>query len=84
MFILWNLDTFTVHWIEHTLTKDMFVTTGLDWSQRLSMTAGWRSWLYYFGKFDHFLCVPAILFLLMGLRRLYRQAGAERLSQYEH
>ena len=36
MFILWNLDTFTVHWIEHTVTRDMFIDTGLDWSQRLN------------------------------------------------
>jgi hypothetical protein len=83
MFILWNLDTFTVHWIEYTMTKDMLITTGLDWSQSLSMTGGWRSWVYYFGKFDHLLCVPAMLFLLFGLRHLYRQAGTEELSQHE-
>ncbi len=83
MFILWNLDTFTVHWIEHTMTRDAFITTGLDWTQRLAMTGGWRSWLYYFGKFDHLLCVPAMLFLVFGLRHLYRQAGTERLSQHE-
>ena len=83
MFILWNLDTFTVHWIEYTLTNEFFTTTGLDWSQRLSMVGGWRSWLYYFGKFDHLLCVPAMLLLLFGLRDLYRQAGNKGLSQHE-
>jgi phosphoglycerol transferase MdoB-like AlkP superfamily enzyme len=83
MFILWNLDTFTVHWIEHTLRSEFFITTGLDWSQRLSMTGGWRSWVYYFGKFDHLLCVPAMLLLLFGLRDLYRRAGAEGFSHHE-
>ena len=83
LFILWNLDTFTVHWLEHTMTKDMFVTTGLDWSKKLAMTEDWRSWVYYFGKFDHLLCVPAILFLLMGLRHLYKEAGTARLAQHE-
>jgi phosphoglycerol transferase MdoB-like AlkP superfamily enzyme len=83
MFILWNLDTFTVHWIEHTLTSEFFITTGLDWSQRLSMTGGWRSWVYYFGKFDHLLCVPAMLLLLFGLRDLYRRAGTEGFSHHE-
>ena len=83
MFILWNLDTFAVHWIEHTLSREMLLTTGLDWSQRLSMTGGWRSWVYYFGKFDHLFCVPAMLLLLFGLRDLYRQAGSEGLSQHE-
>ena len=83
MFILWNLDTFTVHWIEHTMTKDMFITTGLDWSQRLAMTGGWRSWVYYLGKFDHLLCVPAILLLLMGLRHLYKETGTAGLAKHE-
>jgi hypothetical protein len=83
LFILWNLDTFTVHWIEHAMTKDMFITTGLDWSKRFSINGGWRSWVYYFGKFDHLLCVPAMLFLLFGLRNLYKQAGTVGLSQHE-
>lgn len=83
LFILWNLDTFTVHWLEHTMTKDMFITTGLDWSKKLAMAEGWRSWVYYFGKFDHLLCVPAILFLLMGLRHLHKEAGTARLAQHE-
>ena len=83
MFILWNLDTFAVHWLEHTMTKDTLITTGLDWSQRLAITGGWRSWLYYLGKFDHLLCVPAMLFLVFGLRDLYRQAGTEGLSPHE-
>jgi hypothetical protein len=78
LFILWNLDTFTVHWVEHTMTKEMFVTAGLDWTHRLLMTEGWRSWIYYVGKFDHLLCVPAILVLFIGLRNLYRKAEAER------
>jgi len=83
MFILWNLDTFTVHWVEHTLRSEFFITTGLDWSRRLSMTGGWRSWVYYLGKFDHLLCVPAMLLLLFGLRDLYRRAGAEGFSHHE-
>ncbi|MGD8531659.1 MAG: hypothetical protein PVG97_11810 [Syntrophobacterales bacterium] len=83
MFILWNLDTFTVHWIEHTMTKEMFITTGLDWSRRLALTGGLRSWVYYFGKFDHLLCVPAMLFLVFGLRDLYRKTGTEGLSHHE-
>ena len=83
LFILWNLDTFTVHWLEHTMAGDMFVTTGLDWSKRLALTAGWRSWIYYFGKFDHLFCVPAIIFLLRGLRQLHRQAAVAQLSSHD-
>ena len=31
-------------------------------------------WLYYAAKLDHLLCVPALLFLFFGLRRLLRDA----------
>jgi hypothetical protein len=80
LFILWNLDTFTVHWIEHSMSREMFVTTGVAWSQRLVMSGGWRSWVYYFGKLDHLICVPAILLLFSGLRNLYRRAQAEQFT----
>ena len=30
-------------------------------------------WLYYFVKLDHLLCVPALLFLYFGLKRLLKK-----------
>jgi hypothetical protein len=29
--------------------------------------------LYYFAKLDHLLCVPAIIFLYLGLKRLVKE-----------
>ena len=78
LFILWNLDTLTVHWIEHTATRDMIRVIGLDWSKHLIMTGDWRTWIYYFGKFDHVVLVPAILALLSGLRHFYRAAESRQ------
>ena len=34
------------------------------------------AWLYYAAKLDHLLCVPALLFLYFGLRRLLKEAEA--------
>jgi phosphoglycerol transferase MdoB-like AlkP superfamily enzyme len=70
LFILWNMDTFAIHWLEYSITREMFISSGLDWSSSLVLNGDWRNWAYYFGKFDHLLCVPAILFLLAGLRNL--------------
>ena len=35
------------------------------------------AWLYYLLKLDHLLCVPAMCFLFVGLRRLLKSAPLE-------
>ena len=75
-FILWNLDAFTVHLLEEQLAVIDIQRINL-W--QINITANNHSkalaWLYYFAKFDHLLCVPALLFLYFGLRRLLKKAG---------
>jgi membrane-bound metal-dependent hydrolase YbcI (DUF457 family) len=74
-FIAWNLDAFFSHWlleqsglisVENIQGMQMRVTTleGLHWLAEI----------YYLSKLDHLLCVPAMLFLLQGLRRLYKSS----------
>ena len=74
-FILWNLDAFTVHLLEEQLAVIDIKRIDL-W--HINITADNHSnallWLYYFAKFDHLLCVPALLFLYFGLRRLLKKA----------
>jgi len=74
-FILWNLDAFTVHLLEEQLAVIDIQRINL-W--QIKITANNHSnallWLYYFAKFDHLLCVPALLFLYFGLRRLMKKA----------
>jgi len=73
-FILWNLDAFTVHLLEEQLAVIDIHRINL-W--QINITANNHSnallWLYYFAKFDHLLCVPALLFLYFGLRRLLKK-----------
>ena len=74
-FILWNLDAFTVHLLEEQIAVIDIQRINL-W--QINITANNHSnallWLYYFAKFDHLLCVPALLFLYFGLRRLMKKA----------
>ena len=72
-FILWNADAFVGHWLEE--------QSGLIEIQRIGtmhlhidVAQGyeWVAPLYYLVKLDHLLCVPAMVFLFMGLRWLLR------------
>jgi len=78
-FILWNLDAFTVHLLEEQLAIIDIQRTNI-W--QINITAPDHSnalvWLYYFAKFDHLLCVPALLFLYFGLRRLLDKTETSR------
>jgi len=72
-FILWNLDAFSVHLLEEQIAV-IHVQYIDPW--KISITASNHSsaltWLYYAAKLDHLLCVPALLFLYFGLRRLLK------------
>jgi hypothetical protein len=79
-FIFWNLDTLVAHFLDNqigvvrietmSMTK-MAVVTQSD-SQLLAV-------IYYFLKMDHLWCVPAMIFLFMGLDSLLKaQREAQR------
>lgn len=73
-FSLWNVTTLFVHSYREFIPQDSFVrndvglVTGFYASSLLDV-------LYYVGRFDHLLSLPALLFLLFGLRALLRQQG---------
>ncbi len=75
-FILWNIDAFAAH-----LLDEQWAMVGIQpaggWMVRID--AGdfppILARLYYAAKLDHLLCVPAMLFLYFGLRRLLKEAG---------
>ena len=74
-FILWNVDAFFVHLVEEQLALIDVQRIGL-WE--INITGPQDSpglvWLYYAAKLDHLICVPALLFLFFGLRRLLKDA----------
>ena len=73
-FILWNLDAFLVHLLDDQLKIVQVKRIGLlkiqltDLYDSPSLKA-----LYYVAKLDHLLCVPAIVFLYLGLKRLVKE-----------
>jgi hypothetical protein len=77
-FILWNLDAFGVHLLEEQL--GIIDVRRIDpWQIRVTATHGSELllWLYYAAKLDHLLCVPALLLLYFGLRRLLKETEAD-------
>ena len=72
-FILWNLDAFLVHLLDDQM-KIIQVTRIDFWKIQLTdlyNSQGLKR-LYYVAKLDHLLCVPAIVFLYLGLKRLVK------------
>ena len=68
LLILWNIDAMAAHVLEAWMRDDALSVSDLS---GYSITGrGFLSYLYYFLKMDHLICVPAIIFLFIGLRRL--------------
>jgi hypothetical protein len=78
-FILWNLDAFAAHFLDE--QSDILDTLPAG-SGQLRIEIGdypvALAWFYYIAKLDHLLCVPAMLFLYAGLRRLLKDAEQQR------
>ena len=80
-FIAWNLDTMASHWLQE--QSGMIEVQNIASLRMHIITANGRQWLqevYYLTKLDHLLCVPALIFLFLGFRRLLHLA----LSQSGH
>ncbi len=74
-FTLWNVDAVIVHYLDG--RDDIFRTINAGtWhgTIQLSQDAGLWGLLYYFGKMDHLLSLPAIILLYAGLRQLLKDA----------
>ncbi|MFP5213670.1 MAG: hypothetical protein ACLGPL_09845 [Acidobacteriota bacterium] len=74
-FIFWNFDSFIVHILDG--RNDIFETINAgSWHARVVMPEGheFLGMLYYIGKMDHLLSLPAVVLLYMGLRLLLKQA----------
>ncbi len=70
-FILWNMDTMLVHFLDEQI-RAVSVQSAGRWTIQV-VAAGDRGWLavlYYLAKLDHLLCVPAMVFLMLGLRHM--------------
>lgn len=75
LFVAWNLYAITCHTLEELMPAQPFVGTGSPWFRTLAEVPAGLGIAYYAFKFDHLICVPAIVFFFLGLRAL---AGDEK------
>jgi hypothetical protein len=78
-FILWNLDAFAAHFLDE--QADILDTLPAGFGRLRIETGDYPAalaWFYYIAKLDHLLCVPAMLFLYAGLRRLLKDEARGR------
>jgi hypothetical protein len=72
LFIIWNMDAFFGHWVEHRIPDGSLIGPP-DWTQRIYVNVDWVT-AYYVLKMDHLWCVPAIVCLFAGIRLLFLSA----------
>ncbi len=74
LFALWNVQTFYVHLYGECLTPQAF--TGLEHNLAVSFQVrSLGDLLYYLGRFDHLLSLPALLCLLYGIYSMLHAEG---------
>lgn len=77
-FILWNLNTLLVHALDDQFNVLQVERIG-KWQIILTdqFDSDFLKLVYYIAKLDHLLCVPALLFLYVGLRRLLKDDNTD-------
>jgi hypothetical protein len=81
-FILWNLDAITIHFLDDQF--DIIQTERIGvWQIQINdiFNNDHLKILYYFARLDHLLCVPAIFFLYIGLKRLLKEPRMDTPSE---
>ena len=72
--IFWNIDAFIVHLLADQLEIIQVNRIRMEYVQINALKGGKiLETLYYIAKLDHLLCVPALFFLYLGLRRLLKE-----------
>ena len=76
LFILWNIDAFTAHLLDEQVDILKIDKVG-TWQLVINTETGYDKLaaLYYLVKLDHLICVPAMMFLYFGLKRLIRDSA---------
>jgi hypothetical protein len=81
-FILWNLDTMTVHLLDDQFNIIQVERLGV---LKIRINDVFNNndlkIIYYLAKLDHLLCVPAIFFLYIGLKHLLKETGGDTTRQ---
>ncbi|MDL2268779.1 hypothetical protein LJC71_02575 [Desulfosarcina sp. OttesenSCG-928-A07] len=83
-FIIWNADAALVHFLEEQLIAvEMTMVGGGQVRIDLLRGSDWISVIYYLGKLDHIFCVPAMICLMLGVRRMLADHRHETAARGE-
>ncbi|MDY0360032.1 MAG: hypothetical protein RBR08_01115 [Desulforegulaceae bacterium] len=68
--VLWNFDVIFMHFLDEQTEIINVLRSGFEISIISTINSNSLEYLYYFGKMDHILCVPALFFLYKGLKSI--------------
>lgn len=74
LFILWNITAMSAHFLDEQVS--ILQIKAVDaWHLQITTPEGETSlaMLYYFAKLDHLFCLPAMVFLYLGLKKLLQE-----------
>ncbi len=74
LLVLWNAWAFTGHILELMIPRGHILYHPGTKIPSLSIHA-WQDLLYYFFKMDHLWCLPAIIFIYLGIRDISKSAA---------
>ena len=72
-FIIWNINALITHSLELIISENEIIS-GRLLPLYLVRPLTFETWVYYIGKFDHLLCVPAMFFLTIALKTFCKEA----------
>ncbi|MCB9481469.1 MAG: hypothetical protein H6680_06585 [Desulfobacteraceae bacterium] len=73
--VLWNFDVIIMHFLDEQSGLINVSRNAFDICIRSAANSHILEYLYYFGKMDHILCVPALFFLYKGLKSIETEKG---------
>ncbi|MBU0944322.1 MAG: hypothetical protein KJ804_00105 [Proteobacteria bacterium] len=74
---LWNIMAFTGHWLGTFIDTSVFITESGYLSAKMVGPIDMTKMVYYFTKLDHIFSVPALFFLYLCMRSLYKTSCEE-------
>jgi hypothetical protein len=73
--VLWNFDVIIMHFLDEQSGLINVSRNAFDIYIKSPANSHILEYLYYFGKMDHILCVPALFFLYKGLKSIETEKG---------
>jgi hypothetical protein len=79
--ILWNLLTFSGHWLGFYIADSDIIRSSGYFSSQISGPISAIKLTYFCATLDHLISLPAILFLFLALRSLYHSSDSSEKGE---